>query len=97
MFDAFKAAGQKPDMAASLSWDPTMIAVTALNSVAPDATPDQVRQYLMNLKGYNGTTGVYDMHAIPQRGVGLQNVVMTDWNADKSEFVVVSGSTGTPF
>ncbi len=97
MFAAFKAAGQKPDMAASLSWDPTMIAVHALDKLPPDATADQVRQYLMNLQGYNGTTGVYDMQAIPQRGVGLQDVVMSHWNAEKGEFVVVSGSTGIPF
>jgi branched-chain amino acid transport system substrate-binding protein len=97
MFDAFQAAGKKPDNAAVLAWDATMIAVTSLGKVAPDATAAQLRDYLLNLKGYEGTTGVYDMAAIPQRGVGIASTMMTRWDADAGTWKVVSHPTGTPF
>ncbi len=96
MYDAFKAAGDRPDMAASLSWDPVMLAVTALNALPDDATPAQVRDYLGSLQGYTGTTGVYDMQAVPQRGLGLKDVVVTHWQADPGKFVVVSQAGGAP-
>lgn len=96
MFDAFAAEGKQPDNAAALSWDATMISIAALNGVAPDATAAQVREYLSGMKGYASVTGVYDMPAIPQRGIGLSSVVMTQWDGTAANWTVVSHPAGAP-
>src|SRR3984957_91588 len=56
-FDTFKAANVKPDIAATLAWDPTMIVVDALRHLGPNATAQQLRDYLADLKGYAGING----------------------------------------
>jgi hypothetical protein len=96
MFAAYKAVGKKPDNAAGLSWDPAMIAVTALDKVAADATPEQLRDYLLKLQGYAGVAGIYDMQAIPQRGIGQSSVVVTSWDAAVTGWTVVSHPAGAP-
>lgn len=96
MFDAFKADGKRPDNAAALAWDPPMIVVAALGKLPPDATPAQLRDYLAHLQGYVGVTGVYDMEKIPQRGIGLASVVVTQWNAAAGTWAVVSHPGGAP-
>ncbi len=96
MFDAFKADGKRPDNAAALAWDPTMIVVTALGKLAPEATAVQLRDYLAHLQGYVGVIGVYDMEKVPQRGLGLSNVVVTQWDAAAGTWVLVSHPAGAP-
>jgi branched-chain amino acid transport system substrate-binding protein len=97
MFSAFKASGVAPDIAAALSWDPTMTVVTALKTLPLGVTPERLRDYLTNLTDYNGISGVYNMQKIPQRGIGLESVVMTRWDRKALNWVVVSHPTGTPF
>ncbi|HQT64803.1 MAG TPA: ABC transporter substrate-binding protein [Acidocella sp.] len=97
MFGAFTGMGQKPDMGVALSWDPVLIAVNALNTLPDSATNEQIRDYIANLTSYAGINGIYNMQATPQRGLSLQNVIMTRWDAAKSDFVVVGGPGGTPF
>lgn len=93
-FDAFKAANEKPDIAATLAWDPTMITIDALNHLGTKATAQQVRDYIANLKGYAGVDGVYDFQKDPQRGLDVQGAVMTLWNPSKQTWELVSKPTG---
>jgi len=95
-FDAFKAANEKPDIAASLAWDPTMIVVDALNHLAPKATAQQLRDYISALKGYAGIDGIYDFPKIPQRGLDIEGAVVTLWSPAKQTWELVSKPTGIP-
>ncbi len=97
MNDAFKAANVRPDIAMSLSWDPTLIAISALNKLPADADATALRDYMLNLKGFAGINGVYDMTKVPQRGIGVDAVVMTLWQPEQKNWVVVSKPTGLPF
>ncbi len=96
MFDAFAAESKRPDNAAALSWDAIMIVVAALNRAPPDAVPAQLRDTLADLKDYAGVTGIYDMPAIPQRGIGLSSVVVTRWDGTAGTWSVVSHPAGDP-
>ncbi len=96
MFDAYKAAGERPDNAAGLAWDATMIVAKALDALPAGASAAQLRDYLAHLKGYVGVTGAFDMPAIPQRGIGLDGVVMTQWQASPGTWTVVSHPRGAP-
>jgi branched-chain amino acid transport system substrate-binding protein len=95
-FDTFKAANVKPDIAASLAWDPAMIVVDALRQLGPAATAQQLRDYIANLKGYAGINGLYDFPKIPQRGLDVQGAVVTLWSAQHQTWELVSKPTGIP-
>jgi hypothetical protein len=78
-YAAMKAAGVTPDLQTGLPWDTGMMAVEALRKLGPTATGAQVRDYIAGLKDYPGILGMYDFTKVPQRGVGLDAVVMMQW------------------
>jgi branched-chain amino acid transport system substrate-binding protein len=95
-FDAFSAAGEKPDIAATLAWDPAMIVVDALRHLGPEASAKQLRDYIGALKGYAGVDGLYDFAKSPQRGLDVQDAVVTLWNPTRQSWELVSKPTGVP-
>ena len=96
-YAAFQGTDVKPDNAAALAWDPTLLIFEALRKLGPDATAEQLRAYLSGLKGFAGVKGIYDFPALPQRGLSEDNVVITSWNPAAQEWTVVSKSRGIPF
>lgn len=95
-FDAFAAAGSKPDLAATLSWDPAMIVVDALRHLPAGASAAQIRAYVAHLKGFAGVNGLYDFPKIPQRGLNLDDAVVTRWSPTHKTWELVSKPTGIP-
>jgi branched-chain amino acid transport system substrate-binding protein len=95
-FDTFKAANAKPDLGATLAWDPTMIVIDALQHLGPNATAQQVRDYIGALQGFAGINGIYDFPKIPQRGLDVQASIVTLWNPTAQAWQLVSKPTGIP-
>jgi branched-chain amino acid transport system substrate-binding protein len=95
-FAAYDAAKVTPDVAASLAWDPALLVVDALRKLGPSATAAQVRDHLVNLKGFAGINGVYDFPKVPQRGLDEKDAVVTRWNPAEKAWEVVSKPTGIP-
>jgi branched-chain amino acid transport system substrate-binding protein len=95
-FDAFKAANEKPDIAATLAWDPMLIVIDALQHLGPNATAQQVRDYIGGLKGFAGINGIYDFSKIPQRGLDVQDAIVTLWSPTAQTWQLVSKPTGIP-
>ena len=93
---AYKAAGVQPDVASAHPWDPLMIVVEGLRKLGPNATPAQLRDYIAHLKGYAGINGVYDFEREPQRGLDLDDAVVTTWDTTKKTWVPVSAPAGEP-
>jgi branched-chain amino acid transport system substrate-binding protein len=91
--DAFKANGIRPDQGHLFVWDPVLILVDALNKLGSGATPAQLREYITDYRGV-GMFGTYDFHAVPQRGIGVDSVIMVRWSAEKDTWVGVSRSGG---
>jgi branched-chain amino acid transport system substrate-binding protein len=96
MFGAYQAAGVQPDIAAALAWDPGLLAIAALQSQGRNATPEQVRTYLAGVTRWGGINGVYDFQAVPQRGLNEDDGVVTRWQPDKGNWVIVSKPGGAP-
>jgi branched-chain amino acid transport system substrate-binding protein len=94
--DAFKANGTKPDIGQCLAWDPAMIVVSVFKKLGTNATGDQIRAAIASLKGYVGVNGDYDFKAIPQRGIGVDAVVMVRWDPSKDGWTGVSKLGGIP-
>jgi branched-chain amino acid transport system substrate-binding protein len=90
-YDALQQEGIKPDLGYSISWDPGLIAVSALRKLGTGASAAQIRDYIARLNGFAGINGVYDFPASPQRGLTVSNTVVTRWDPGKQTWVVVYG------
>jgi branched-chain amino acid transport system substrate-binding protein len=95
-YGAFKAANVQPDVASELAWDPAMILIDALKKLGPTATAVQVRDYIGKLKGFVGVNGTYDFTKTAQRGLDIDNVVVTRWSPTVKHWELMSKPTGIP-
>lgn len=95
-FDALTKKGMQPDGLESSSWDPGLIVVSALRKLGTDATADQLRDYIANLKGFRGANGIYDFPAYPQRGVSEGDVIIAQFDAASHRWFGVSKPGGIP-
>jgi len=93
--DAFSAAGIRPDQGHLFTWDPVLMLVDALNKLGTDAPPARIKDYINGYRG-TGVFGQYDFHAVPQRGIGLNSVIVVRWDPAKDTWVGVSRSGGAP-
>jgi branched-chain amino acid transport system substrate-binding protein len=93
-FDALKQAGLRSDLSLNVMWDPAWIVVSGLKKLGPNATAQQLRDYVVNLRGWVGVNGVYDFHEAPQRGVGVNALVVDRYDNDKEEFFPASLPAG---
>ena len=91
---ALATAGARSDAATGLPWDPIMIFVAALRSLGPDATADQIRDYILHLHGWVGINGVYDFGDGSQRGIGENAGEMVQWVTAKHGWVRASRPRG---
>ena len=95
-FDAFRAAGIKPDLGATIAWDPAQIVIEALRHLGTQATAAQIRDYIVHLRGVAGVNGIYDFKTSPQRGLNLRDAIVTRWNPAKQTWDPVTGPGGGP-
>jgi branched-chain amino acid transport system substrate-binding protein len=93
-FDAFKAAGIKPDFPNTLAWDPALIMLDVYRKVGFTPTIAQVKAYLDNLHTFVGINGPYDFRNGDRRGLGETLTIVSRWDADKADFVSASGRAG---
>ncbi len=91
-FAAFEGTDVRPDGPSTFAWDPAVLVVEALRKLGPDAKAEDLRAYLDALQGFAGINGIYDFKAIPNRGVGEQNVVVTRWDPKVGTWVLASES-----
>jgi branched-chain amino acid transport system substrate-binding protein len=95
--DAFKAVGVRADATEAIAWDPAWLIVDAYRHLGPTATSTQIKDYLGQLRGFAGATGMYDFRSVPQRGVSAAaSSIMVRWDPDKDDFVAVSKFGGAP-
>ena len=93
-FDAFKAAGIRPDFPNTLAWDPALIMVDVYRKLGFTPTIAQVKAYLDNLHDWTGINGSYDFRNGDRRGLGESLTVVSRWDAEKGDFVTASGRAG---
>jgi branched-chain amino acid transport system substrate-binding protein len=95
-YKAYEDAGLKPDVAAELGWEPAMVLVDALRTVGPEADATKLRDYLETVRGHAGVNGFYDFVKSPQRGLDIDETVVTRWDSGDKTWKVVSKPTGVP-
>ena len=97
MYDAMKAAGLTVDFQGGIPWDPAQIVIDAYRKLGTGATYDQIRQYILGLKGYAGISGVYDFSdrgAGVQRGLTQKDVLVMRWDESKAAWIPASKMGG---
>ena len=95
-YKAFKDANAKPDEGSVLGWDPATIVVDALRALPENVDAAGLHDYLVKLKGQAGVSGVYDFTKSPQRGLSIDNVVVTTWDPKADRWPLVARRTGVP-
>lgn len=96
-FAAFKAAGVKPDPGSTpFVWDAASIVLSGLRKIGPNATAEELKNYILGLRNFAGIDGVYDFSRGDGHGLSDQSVVMAGFNSATKEFYAVSGMGGIP-
>jgi branched-chain amino acid transport system substrate-binding protein len=93
---SFAEAGVAPDLPGEIAWDPAMILIDALRRLGPEVTAERLRDHLVHLKDFAGANGTYDFEKEPQRGLTVENAVVTRWNRANKHWDVLSKPTGVP-
>lgn len=93
---AVSSTDVRPDNILAGTWDPLTLLVDALRKVGPNATAEQLRQYVANTRGWTGVFGPYDFKAIPQRGIDASSVVIVSWDSAKGSWSAASRPGGLP-
>jgi branched-chain amino acid transport system substrate-binding protein len=93
---AIAAAGMQQDFQSGIAWDPAMIVVDALRKLGPEATANQLHAYLENLHDYVGISGTYDFRGGNQRGLTIDDVVITRWDPSSAKITTVAMHGGVP-
>lgn len=91
---AYATTGNKPDLPGALGWDPAHLLLDAYAAIGWNATAEQLRTWIVSQHSWAGINGVYDFAKYPQRGIGPDSCVITQWNAAAHDFVAVSGPAG---
>lgn len=92
--DAMKAHDVGVDFMTGMVWDPAMIVVDALRALGPDATAAQIHNWIENLHGWGGISGVYDFRSGSQRGLTQKDVVVLRWDNAQNRWIALSKPGG---
>jgi branched-chain amino acid transport system substrate-binding protein len=92
----YDGAKVKPDEPSELAWQPAMVVIHALQTLGPDASAEQIRNFIANLENYPSIDGVLNFKTVPQRGLSVGNAVMTLWGKQNQVWQVVSKPGGAP-
>lgn len=72
------------------AWDNASIVLSGLRKLGPDATAQQLRDYILGLRDFAGIDGVYDFSLGDQHGLTDANVVMVAWDPAVKGWVPLS-------
>jgi len=95
-YRVFDGAAVKPDEPSELAWQPAMIVIHALRTLGTNASAEQIRNFIANLQNYPSIDGMLNFKTVPQRGLSVDNAVMTLWSKQKQVWQVVSKPGGAP-
>lgn len=96
MYAALAKHGLKADNMEATSWDAGLIVVSALQKLGPNATAEQIRDYIANLTDFPGIGGIYDFKESPERGLGADSAIVTRYDPKTPAWVWLSKPGGAP-
>jgi hypothetical protein len=73
-----------------------LVTVAAVRNLGPQASAEQIRQFIAGLTNFPGINGIYDFKAHPQRGLGPDSAVIVRFDAADKRWVWLSKPGGVP-
>ena len=90
----FEKLGIKPEYGQAAAWDTAIVAVAALRALGTDATADQIRGYVNNIRGLPGVQSAFDFRNGDMRGIPVEAARMLLWDKTKETWTIASGPGG---
>ena len=70
--------------------------VAALRKLGPNASAEQIRQFVAGLADFPGIDGVYNFKASPERGLGPDSAIAVTYDPVKKAWVWLTKPGGMP-
>jgi branched-chain amino acid transport system substrate-binding protein len=67
-----------------------------LRALGPDATAEQIRNYIANLSDFAGVDGLYDFKANPERGLGQDSSIVVRYDPNAKAWIWLTQPGGAP-
>ncbi len=80
MYAIMAKHGLKADNNTADTWDAALITITGLRKLGTDATPQQLRQWILGLHDFAGINGLYDFTKFPDRGLSHDTSVIVTYD-----------------
>jgi branched-chain amino acid transport system substrate-binding protein len=90
LLTAYRAAGSKLSPGTGYAWDAAAIILAGLRQIGPQATAEQLRDYILGLRRFAGIDGIYDFSSGDQHGLSDANVVMVAWDPKTKDWLPLS-------
>lgn len=85
MYAILARHGLKADNNTADTWDAALITVTGLRQLGPEATPEQLRSWILAQKDFAGVNGLYDFTQFPDRGLSHESTAIVTYDATGPE------------
>ncbi len=85
MYAVLAKHGIKPDNNTADTWDAALITLSGLRQVGSDATPEQLRSWILAQKDFAGINGLYDFTQFPDRGLSHDSTVLVTYDTTGPE------------
>jgi branched-chain amino acid transport system substrate-binding protein len=95
-YASFKGANVKPDNMSALAWDPANLVIAALRKLGTKASAKEIKDFIDSQASFPGINGIYDFKSSPQRGLTVNNALVSRWDPAADTWTVMSQPTGTP-
>jgi branched-chain amino acid transport system substrate-binding protein len=96
MYAALAAHHLKADNMEATSWDAALIVVAALRKLGPNATAEQIRDYIANLTDFPGIDGIYNFKTSTERGLGPDSAIAVTYDPVKKAWTWLTKPGGAP-
>jgi branched-chain amino acid transport system substrate-binding protein len=94
---AVTTAGMHIDGVTGMAWDGAAIVIDGLRAIGPDATGEQLRDWITSQKNYVGISGVYDLgQKDDTHGLGIDDLIIVRWEPQKQIWIPASKFGGYP-
>jgi branched-chain amino acid transport system substrate-binding protein len=90
MYKTYGAQNLKPDQGSVLGWDAATLVADVLNALPESASPKEIRDHIASRKDQPGVNGLYDFVRTPQRGLSVDNCVVSRWDAAAGRWLAVA-------
>lgn len=95
-YKAMQAVGVRPDVLASIAWNPIFVVVDALRKLPESATAQQVHDAIEQTRDFPGINGLMNYRDGSQRGESPDSALIVRYDAGVGNFVPVSKPGGMP-